>query len=62
MALADSPSMFSVVTAGFAVSRRGEGDLCCGELWPVAGSNNVALALKKKVSRKVNMITNKAKT
>ena len=54
-ALADSSSMSSVVAAGFAVSRGGEGDFCCGELWPVAGSNNVALALKRKVLRKVNM-------
>ena len=54
-AFADSSSMYFVVAAGFAVSRGGEGDFCCGELWPVAGSNNVALALKRKVSRKVDM-------
>ena len=58
-ALADSSSMSSVVTVGFAVSQGGEGDFCCGELWPVAGSNNVALALKKKVARKVHIVIKK---
>ena len=61
-ALADSSSMSSVVTAGIAVSRGGEGDFRSGELLPVAGSNNVALALKRKVSRKVNMVIKKVKT
>ena len=51
--------MSSVVTAGIAVSRGGEGDFLLGELWPAAGSSSVALALKKKVSRKVNMVVKK---
>ena len=58
-ALADFSSMSSVLTAGVAVSRGGEGDFRSGELLPVAGSSNVALALKKKVSRKVNMVIKK---
>ena len=52
-AFADSSSMSSVVIAGIAVSRGGEGDLRSGELLSAAGSSSVALALKKKVSRKV---------
>ena len=47
--------MSSVTTAGAAVSRGGEGDFRSGELLLVAGSNKVALALKKKETRKVNM-------
>ena len=45
--------MSSVVTAGIAVSRVGEGNFRSRELLPVAGSSNVALALKRKVLRKV---------
>ena len=46
----------SVVTAGIAVSRGGEGDFRFGELLSAAGSSSVALALKNKVSRKLNMV------
>ena len=55
-ALPDSSSMSSVVTAGIAVSRGGEGDFHRGELLPVAGSSKVALALKRKVSRRLTWL------
>ena len=48
VALVESSSISSVLTAVVAVSRGGEGDFCFGELWPVAGSSSVAPALKKK--------------
>ena len=51
-ALVDSSSISSVLVAGAAASRGGEGDLCWGELWPVAGSSNVASALKKEKVKK----------
>ena len=57
-ALPDSSSMSSVVTAGIAVSCGGEVDFHRGELLPVAGSSKVALALKRKVSRKLTWIQN----
>ena len=55
-ALPDSSSMSSVVTAGIAVSRGGEGDFRRGELLPVAGSSKVALALKRNVSRRLTWL------
>ena len=58
-AFPDSSSISSVVTVGIAVSHGGDGDFHLGELLPMAGSSNVALALKRKVSRKVNMVTKK---
>ena len=52
-AFVDSSSISSVTTAGAAVSHGGEGDFRLGELLQVAGSSSVALALKRKESRKV---------
>ena len=60
-AFVDSSSISSVTTAGAAVSRGGEGDFRLGELLPVTGSNKVALALKKKVSRNVKHGYNRVK-
>ena len=51
VALPEFSSISSVVTAGIAVSRGGDGDFRFGELLVAAGSSKVALALKGKGSR-----------